>query len=57
MENIAMVRTDKAILIRVTPEMKATLERLAAEESRSLSNYVALVLKAHLAAIQKGMAK
>lgn len=52
-----MVRTDKAILIRVSPELKDTLEHLADAESRSLSNYVALVLKAHVAALPKGKAK
>ena len=52
-----MVRTDKAILIRVSPEMKAMLEGLAKAESRSLSNYVALVLRAHVAALKGKGAK
>lgn len=37
--------------IRITPEMKDELERLALEDERTVSDYVRLVLKQHLKSV------
>ena len=39
--------------VRATTELKEELERLAREDKRSISNYVALVLEQHVAAKQQ----
>lgn len=36
------------VSFRATPEMKEELEKLAEQESRTLSNYLILVLKKHI---------
>lgn len=41
--------------VRATVELKEELERLAREDKRSISNYVALVLEQHVAKRQEGL--
>jgi hypothetical protein len=36
------------LVLRVRPELKAALERLAGNERRSISNYVEIILKDHV---------
>ena len=38
--------------IRITPEMKGKLERLALEDKRTVSDYVRLVLEQHLKSVE-----
>jgi hypothetical protein len=48
-ERMAKQSTRSAILVlRVRPELKAALERLAANERRSISNYVEIILEDHV---------
>ena len=42
------------LVLRVRPELKATLERLAGNERRSISNYVEIILEEH---VQKAPSK
>ena len=42
------------LVLRVRPEIKAALERLAANERRSISNYVEIILEDH---VQKAPSK
>jgi predicted DNA-binding protein len=44
---------DAQIGLRVTAELKARLEELAAADNRPLSNYLELVLKAHAEAAKQ----
>ena len=44
----------ETITIRIESEHKAALEKLAAADDRTLSTYVARVLKAHLAKTPAG---
>jgi hypothetical protein len=43
-----------ALVLRVRPELKAALERLAANERRTVSNYVEIILEEH---VQKAPSK
>jgi predicted transcriptional regulator len=43
--------------IRLTPELKAKLKRLAEQDRRSLSSYIVIVLENHVAAQEKKAAK
>jgi hypothetical protein len=36
------------LVLRVRPELKAALERLAGNERRSISNYVEIILEEHV---------
>lgn len=45
-------KSGKIPRIRVTPEMQGKLERLAADDSRTMSDYVRLVLKQHLKSVE-----
>jgi hypothetical protein len=36
------------LVLRVRPELKAALERLAGNERRSISNYVEIILEDHV---------
>jgi len=46
---MAKQSTRSAILVlRVRPELKAAFERLAANERRSISNYVEIILEDHV---------
>jgi hypothetical protein len=36
------------LVLRVRPELKAALERLATNERRSISNYVEIILEDHV---------
>jgi len=38
--------------IRITPEMKARLERLAHDDRRTVSDYVRLVLEQHVKSVE-----
>ena len=52
---MAKQSTRSAILVlRVRPELKAALERLATNERRSISNYVEIILEEH---VQKAPSK
>jgi hypothetical protein len=42
------------LVLRVRPELKAALERLAGSERRSISNYVEIILEEH---VQKAPSK
>ena len=42
------------LVLRVRPELKAALERLAGNERRSISNYVEIILEEH---VQKAPSK
>jgi hypothetical protein len=42
------------LVLRVQPELKAALERLAANERRSISNYVEIILEDH---VQKALSR
>ena len=42
------------LVLRVRPELKAALERLATNERRSISNYVEIILEEH---VQKAPSK
>jgi hypothetical protein len=44
------------VAIRMDPEVKAALERLAADDNRSLSSYVGLLLRRHVEEKAKGKA-
>jgi predicted DNA-binding protein len=39
--------------IRLTPELKAKLKRLAEHDRRSLSSYIVIILEKHVAAQEK----
>jgi predicted transcriptional regulator len=41
------------ISIRLTPDLKAALKRLAQEDRRSLSSYIVIVLEQHVAQQKK----
>lgn len=43
--------------LRITPELKAEIEKLAAADKRSVAAYVELVLQAHVDALRKSKAK
>jgi hypothetical protein len=45
------------VAIRMDPDVKAALERLAAEDNRSLSSYVGLLLRRHVEEKQGKKAK
>lgn len=47
-------RMDRQVVAYVDPSVKLDLEAAAARDSRSLSNYVALVLTEHVKANQEG---
>jgi hypothetical protein len=38
-----------ALVLRIRPELKTALERLAGSEHRTVSNYVELILERHVA--------
>ncbi len=47
----------KNALVRIEPELKEPLQKLAKEDSRSLANLVNFILRAHVAAKAKGKKK
>lgn len=48
LHTIALMPKTAALSIRVEPELKAALERLAEEDKRSLASYVEIALQAHV---------
>jgi predicted DNA-binding protein len=47
-----MVKTDP-VSVRMDPAVKEALERLAKQEGRSLSNYIAHILQQHVESLTK----
>lgn len=43
--------------LRIEPELKAEIEKLAAADKRSVAQYVELVLQAHVEALRKARVK
>ena len=50
---IGDIPRSESLKIRVTPRLKADLERLAKQEQRSVSDYVSLALQAHVEQVSK----
>jgi predicted transcriptional regulator len=48
------MKKSESFTLRLEPELKEALQKLADSESRSLSNYAELVLKAHVDRVEKG---
>jgi hypothetical protein len=51
MGTVAMAKEEiksEAIKVRITPSLRAALEKLADAEERSLSSYIERLLKAHV---------
>jgi hypothetical protein len=53
LHTIALMSKTAALSVRVEPELKAALERLAEEDKRSLASYVEIALQAHVDAVDR----